>query len=282
MTRPKDVWIRVATFVAVTYAFSSIFMYMVISSGEMTAVAVLGGMWSPLVGVFVTRLIFPDGRRRGSLSGLGWGWGKRRFQLWSIAIPVIYVGVTYLAVWLAGIGSIVDLPANRIWVFILQYSLRGLLMGSLLAFGEEVGWQGFMVPKLSEVTGFTGTALLRGVVWSVWHFPLILGGVYGTTDTPAWYRLACFTITMTGVSFAFAWVGLRSGSLWTAVLMHASHNVFIQSIYPGITESAGRMSWYVDEVGAWTALAAVGVAVFFWWRRGDLAASRLPGPGRPT
>jgi membrane protease YdiL (CAAX protease family) len=271
MTR-RDVWIRIATFAIVTYAWSSVFMYAVIASGEITALTAFGGMWSPLVGVFVTRLVFPDGRRRGSLAGLGWGWGGTRFQLWSVAIPIIYVGATYVAVWLAGVGSIVDAPASGIWIFILKYTAKGLLLGSVFAFGEEVGWQGFMVPLLSRVTGFTGTAVARGLVWSVWHFPLILGGVYGATDTPAWYRLICFTITMTGVSFAFTWIRLRSGSLWTGVFMHASHNAFIQTIYPGITEDGGRMSWYVDEFGAWTALAAVGVAVFFWLKRAELNA----------
>jgi len=269
MTR-RDVWIRIATFVGVTYAFSAVFMYTAIAAGRITALTALGGMWSPFIGVLVTRLVFPDGRRRGSLTGLGWGWGRTRFQTWSIAIPIIYVGATYAAVWLAGIGDIVDLPATRIGSFVLRYSLQGLLIGSFFALGEEVGWQGFLVPQLSKVTGFTGTALMRGVVWSVWHFPLILGGIYGTTDTPAWYRLVFFTITMTGVSFAFAWIGLKSGSLWTATLMHASHNAFIQTIFPGITNDAGGMDWFVDEFGAFTAAAAVLVAVFFWMRRREL------------
>ena len=70
-----DVWIRIATFVIVTFAWSAVFMYAAISAGEITSLVALGGMWSPLVGVFVTRLVFPDGRKRGSLAGLGWGWG---------------------------------------------------------------------------------------------------------------------------------------------------------------------------------------------------------------
>jgi membrane protease YdiL (CAAX protease family) len=210
------------------------------------------------------------GRRRGSLAGLGWGWGATRFQLWSVAIPIVYVGVTYVIVWLAHVGTIADVPATRIWGFVLRYSLQGVLVGSIAAFGEEVGWQGFMVPEVYRITGFTRAALFRGIVWSVWHFPLILGGVYGTTDTPAWYRLVCFTVTMTGVSFAFAWIGLRSGSLWTATLMHASHNTFIQTVFPGITEDGGKMAWLVDEVGALTAIAAVIVGLFFWWKRAAL------------
>ncbi len=42
--KPGDVWIRIATFVAATYGFSAIFMYMVISSGETTYVTALGGL----------------------------------------------------------------------------------------------------------------------------------------------------------------------------------------------------------------------------------------------
>jgi membrane protease YdiL (CAAX protease family) len=266
----RDIWIRIATFVAVTYGFSAIFMYMAISSGEITAVSALGGMWSPLVGVFVTRLIFPDGRRRGSLSGLGWGWGRTGYQLLSVAVPVLYVLASYLALWLAGIGRFSGAAPGEIATFVLRGLVRGLTLGSIFAFGEEVGWQGFLVPELRKVTDFTRTALLRGVIWSVWHFPLLAGGIYGTTETPLWYRLICFTVTMTAVSFAFAWLRLRSGSLWTGVWMHASHNRFIQGILPGLTVGAGATAWFVDEMGAFTAIAAVAVAFLFWRRRVDL------------
>ena len=272
MAQHRDVWIRIATFVAVTYGFSAIFMYMAISSGEITVVSALGGMWSPLVGVFVTRLIFPDGRRRGSLSGLGWGWGKTGYQLLSMAVPVLYVLVAHVVLVLAGIGRLGSATPSEFAFFVLVGVFRGLTLGSIFAFGEEVGWQGFLVPQLFKVTSFTRTALLRGVIWSVWHFPLLIGGVYGSTETPIWYRLICFTVTMTAVSFAFAWIRLRSGSLWTGVWMHASHNRFIQGIFPGLIVYGGRGAWFVDEMGVFTALAAVAVAFFFWRRRGDLPA----------
>jgi membrane protease YdiL (CAAX protease family) len=272
MTQRKDVWIRIATFVAVTYGFSAIFMYMAVSSGEITAVSALGGMWSPLVGLFVTRLIFPDGRRRGSLRGLGWGWGRTGFQLLSVAVPILYVFAAYAVVWLTGIGRFSDAAAGEGASFVLRTVAFGLTVGSIFAFGEEVGWQGFLVPQLFKVTDFARTALLRGVIWSVWHFPLIIGGVYGTGETPLWYRLVCFTVTMTAVSFGFAWLRLRSGSLWTGVWMHASHNLFIQGVFPGLTVSAGAAAWFVDEMGAFTAIAAAAVAFVFWRTRGALGA----------
>jgi membrane protease YdiL (CAAX protease family) len=273
---PRDVWIRIATFVAVTYAFSSIFISMVVMSGEITILAAFGGMWSPFVGVLVTRLIFPDGRRRGSLAGLGWGWGKTRYQLASYALPILYVGATYVVVWLTGIGRFTDTAPGTVAVWALKNIGMGLVTANLFAFGEEVGWQGYLVPQLYRVTSFTKTALLRGIIWSVWHYPLLLGGVYGAQDTPAWFRLVCFTITMTGISFAFAWLRLKSGSLWTGTWMHASHNKFIQGVFPGMTIAAGTTAWYVDEMGALTAVAAVIVAFLFWRKRGALpAAERL-------
>jgi membrane protease YdiL (CAAX protease family) len=267
---PRDTWIRIATFVGVTYGFSAIFMGVAISSGEITAVSALGGMWSPLVGVFVTRLIFPDGRRRGSLSGLGWGWGRTGYQLLSVVVPILYVGASFAVVWLSGIGRYAGSTPGELTGFVLRGVFRGLTLGSLFAFGEEVGWHGFLVPELRKVTDFTRTALLRGVIWSVWHFPLLAGGIYGPTETPLWYRLICFTVTMTAVSFVFAWLRLRSGSLWTGVWMHASHNRFIQGIFPGLTVYGASAAWFVDEMGAFTAIAAVVVAFLFWRRRGEL------------
>jgi membrane protease YdiL (CAAX protease family) len=173
------------------------------------------------------------------------------------------------------VGRFTDASAGAVTEFILKSAATGLIMGSAFALGEEVGWQGFLVPQLSRITGFTQTALLRGVIWSVWHFPLILGGVYGAQDTPAWYRLVCFTVTMTGVSFAFAWLGLRSRSLWPGVFMHSMHNTFIQGTFPGVTEDAGRMSWFVDEMGVLTAIAAIAVAVIFWRKRGELRPNEM-------
>jgi len=49
-------------------------------------------------------------------------------------------------------------------------------------------------------------------------------------ETPLWYRLTCFTVTLTSVSFAFSWLRIRSGSLWTGVLLHAMHNTLNKGI----------------------------------------------------
>ncbi|MFH1689962.1 MAG: hypothetical protein ABIE42_06955 [Candidatus Eisenbacteria bacterium] len=108
MPSRRDTWGRIATFVGVTYAWSFIFMGMAIKSQEITLVSAFGGMWSPFVGILVPRLIFPDGRRRGSLGGLGWGWGKTRWQVTSWFLPALYVGLAHGAVWAFGFAGFTD------------------------------------------------------------------------------------------------------------------------------------------------------------------------------
>ena len=272
MLSRKDTWIRIGTFVAVTYAWSFIFMGMAIHHGEITLLAALGGMWSPFVGVLITRIIFPDGRRRGSLAGLGWGWGRTGWQVGSWFLPALYVGVAHAALWLSGLEAFTEAGIGPIAAFVVKRVAMGLTIGAALAFGEEVGWQGFLVPQVYRLSGFTTSAFLRGITWSVWHWPLIIGGVYGPASTPVIYKILCFTVTMTAVSFAFTWFRIRSGSLWTGVWMHAAHNIFFQSVYPGLTQNGPHSAWLVDEFGAFSVVAAVLVGVFFWRQRGALDA----------
>ena len=277
MTERQATWAQVATFVAVTYVWSWIFMYLAISAGEITPVAALGGMWSPFVGLLVTRMLFPVGRRRGSLAGLGWKWGETRWQLWSYFLPVLYVGAAHSAAWALGFADFADATAGPMILRVLRAVALGTVLGSIAAFGEEIGWHGYLVPQLYARMGFTKTAFTRGIIWSVWHYPLIIGGVYGTTETPLWYRLVCFTVTLTAVSFAFSWLRIKSGSLWTGVLLHAMHNLYLQEVFPSLTVDLPRTPYVTDEFGAFSAAAAVIVAVVFWLKRGDLRETAPQG-----
>lgn len=259
---------RLVTFVVLTYGISSVFMAWAISAGSMRAggmLAGLGGMWSPGIAAILTQLIYKQ-----SLRGFGWGWGKTRFQVWSYVIPILYVGAVHGIVWLSGLGDFNSDPLTVSLGSTLKNIALVTVGGSFFALGEEIGWVGFFVPQLAKITSFTKTALLRGIVWSVWHYPLIIGGVYGPGNVPTWYKLLFFTITMTGVSFAFSWMRLKSGSLYTGMFMHASHNLFFQGIFDRLT-SETKMTWYfVDEFGAISAAVAIVVALIFWSMRRQL------------
>lgn len=110
----------------------------------------------------------------------------------------------------------------------------------------------------------------RSIVWSSWHFPLIIGGDYRGVG-PVWYSVLCFTVIVTGLGFLTAWVRLKSGSVWPAVLAHASHNLFIQSIFDPMTRHTPMTGYVLGEFGAGLALALTVVAWICWRKRGVLA-----------
>src|SRR5262249_3568404 len=80
----------------------------------------------------------------------------------------------------------------------------------------------------------------------------------------------CFTVMVVSMSFVFAWMRLKSGSLWTGAILHASHNLYIQGVFTPITGDTGKTKWFVDEFGCVVPLVAVAFAVYFWTRRREL------------
>lgn len=261
-SKVSPVLVRVGAFVLLTFALSAPCQYMVISSGNMMAgggLYALGGMWSPGIAAFIIAALF-----RQRISSFGWRWGKTRYQVWSLLTPFLYSLAGYGLVWILGLGDLIpDQALKRI-----QYLFPlGLPVTCMAALGEEIGWDGFLVPQLASRYRFTTVAFARGFIWSVWHYPMIIAGVYAN-QTPVWYNLICFTILLTGISFAFAWFRLRSRSLWTGMFFHASHNWFIQAYFTRITAATALTAYFIDEFGAALALMACAIAFVFWKMRG--------------
>jgi membrane protease YdiL (CAAX protease family) len=154
------------------------------------------------------------------------------------------------------------------------------LVGSFAALGEEIGWRGLLVPELAKRVGFTRTALISGMIWAVWHYPLLLHGALRSSEPPAWYAVGYFTLLIVAMSFPMAWLRLRSESLWTAVLFHAVHNAAIQQYLTPMTAQSVLANCFVDETGAAMLPFAVQLAVFFWRRHAEVEV--LPGRSVPA
>lgn len=272
------------TFLLLTFALSSIFYFLIIKSGHLAAgggVYVYALMWSPATAAMITCKIF-----RRDLGTLGWKWGKARYQVMSYLIPLLYATITYVAVWIFHFGGFYDhdfvyrvtqrfgLGPMPAWAGITLYFLfaatTGMVLNCASALGEEIGWRGFLVPQLARNYSFTTTALVSGLVWSLWHYPVLIFADYNS-GTPIWYGLTCFTVMVVSGSFIFAWMRLKSGNLWTGALLHASHNLFIQSFFDPLTTDTGRTKYIIGEFGCGLALVSTAFAIYFWTRRKELS-----------
>lgn len=137
-----------------------------------------------------------------------------------------------------------------------------LLLPSVL--GEEIAWRGFLVPELAKFMSFTGVALTSGLIWSVWHWPVMFQGIYGNDTTPLYFQLFFFTLSTTSSGVIMAYLRLKSGSLWTAVIFHMSLNVFLQKVFTPLTLENQNSDWYMDDSGAVLAIVTSIAALYFW------------------
>ena len=250
----------IATYLVLTLALSAIFWTIMIRAGTLGAgggLYVMLLMWCPGVAGIAAQLI-----HHRTLRGLGWKWGSTRDQFISYFLPVLYGGIVYGLVWTTGLGTFEAgrVPAGGLARFLGVVATTGFLQSLLFATGEEIGWRGFLVPHLSRVTSFRNTALISGVVWSVWHWPLLLFADYNA-GTAAWFGLACFSTMVIGISFAMAWLRLHSGSLWTGAILHATHNLWIQGVFDRVTGDTGPTEWIIGEFGIGLAV----VLAFIGW-----------------
>jgi len=274
----------IALFLALTLGLSCIFYVPLVTLQPSPAFMpyVTGLMWSPAIAALLTVRF-----RRLDLASLGWGWGEHRWNLTAYLVPLGYAGLAYAAVWIFGLGGFADAenikqartflgwkdahPALVVIGYALLMATAGMAISLATALGEEIGWRGFLAPRVAKLAGFMPSVFIVAVIWGAWHMPLILLGGYNA-ETEWWVAIPCFMVLVLGVSLIAAWLRLKSGSLWPAAILHASHNLFIQRVFTPLTGPRGEVTPYViDEFGIAVPVAILIFAIWFWKRRAEVA-----------
>jgi membrane protease YdiL (CAAX protease family) len=254
---------QIGLYLTLTALFSSVFYAFIIATGRAhggRGAYATGLMWCPALAAIISC------RLNGiALRTLGWGWGKWRWQWLAYTIPLGYATVAYTVVWRAGLGGFPDpefvtwVRTSFAWAGVSDWlavagafafiATTGMAASMGHALGEEIGWRGFLSPRMTQVFGFTSGAALTGMIWTTWHLPILLFADYNG-GTPWWFGMSCFTVMVGSMSVIMAWLRRASGSLWTGAIFHASHNLFVQSFFTPATSARGSATPYaIDEFG---------------------------------
>jgi membrane protease YdiL (CAAX protease family) len=234
---------------------------------------VLAWMFMPAVASIVARLALREGFADVSLRLGGREGASAVFLGWVYPIAVGFL--TYGIAWATGLAEfqrplsprshlfVDSAVANFLASFLITATL-GTAVNCLAAFGEEVGWRGYMLTRL-VMSGVPRPVFISGVIWAFWHVPLILSGQYAAGSQP-WLSAILFVISTVAAAYLAAYLRLKSGSVWPAVITHGAWNAIIQGTFDRATagkpQAAGESGWLTTIVsivimllvtrGAWT------------------------------
>jgi CAAX protease family protein len=169
---------------------------------------------------------------------VGWKWYLAPFLL----APALIVGGVYLNAALTGVppdfstvmaykifGKSASLP-----LFILPFFLVDFISN-----GEEIGWRGYVLPRLQAKYGALTSALIVGVIWGFWHLPKYL-----THWDPVSFAWFMGHTTVASILYAWLYNGTR-GSLLLVTLFHAATNATGVFMPMANTVSSGNMGAYI-------------------------------------
>ena len=209
-------------------------------------------MATPTIGVLVLLLVLtPDGYQRNGWAQLALhrpGW-----PAWPLALiaPTAILSVSYGAAWLVGVLSF-DFEPDALINLVIN-----IVIISLYAVMEEIGWRGYLLPHLGS-DGNMRAALIVGFLHGVWHLPLML---LTTAYNPAGNRLITvpiFLAILTGAGVIYAYLRWKSASLWPVIIAHGTLNAVLGTFQQAaITPDVATAAYLTGETGLFTLAAVV-------------------------
>jgi len=127
----------------------------------------------------------------------------------------------------------------------------GASFGLIAGFCEEIGWTGFALPKMARGGNALAAAALLGVIWSLWHVPVVDYLGTSTPHGPYWLRyFLAFAAAMTAMRVLIAWVYVNTQSVVLAQLMHAGSTGALVVLSPAQVSAGQEAFWYAVYAAA--------------------------------
>lgn len=271
-TKGKETWTAILIFLTIVAVISTPFHYAIVNLYP-SRIYVGALMWCPAIAAIITLKL-----KRRPISSIHWKWADWKYIRMSYFIPAIYVLITYILIWIFGLGGLSNEESIMEWA--TELGLVGIgtlkptfsvITGAILlgtvgviramatVLGEEIGWRGFLIYESRKVLSFTGVSLFVGFIWAFWHWPILL--YYSSNITLEFITFFVFVISM---SFIMTYIAFKSKSLWPGVIFHSVSNVFVQKIFPPLTENIEGTEHWLGENGIMFAMVTFVFAIYFW------------------
>lgn len=236
----------------------------------------VGIMWFPAVAVWLTKLLTKEKIRFGLQSEIGFVVKDHRkngryYVLAVLAPVVIYmVGANAIVyVFYSENFDFTGISAKSVINAVVMALGVGIIYSLIQGLGEEIGWRGFLMPRLRKQVPMPAMLVISGIIWGLWHAPLLWNGHLFGTDYK-WAPWGGILMMCVFCIFYGAWcyyLYVRSGSIFVCALAHGLHNICYSSfILIGVKEELLEDMMNQFGVVCLTLLPAMFLGAWAFWR----------------
>ena len=232
--------------------------------------------------VIITFTVTPRGRRRALWGEFGLNRSGKRLWPFAVLVPMLLAGSAYAAALALGVADLrpVELTSSGVASWSLNLVVTLAFM-TVLFLAEEIGWRGYLLPRIQQLTSRRRAALVTGFIHGCFHLPLILVATTYDQHGSRWLVAPAVvaTITMGGVFYAYVWD--RTHSVWPVSLAHGAVNTaFGLGAAAVVAGSQTDLAYVADESGVATFLAVAFVGGVLLarapvWRRNPAVAATV-------
>ena len=157
-------------------------------------------------------------------------------------------------------------------------AIVGLVLVSMLACFEEIGWRAWLLPRLMNRIGARRAVVATSVIWALWHVPFALAGIQHVNGVPPTTTALMMPIGIAASGLFLGWLWVRTRSIWIVALAHGALNDWGQYAFKYMRDFPVRDQVIVLEAGS-LALLVVGsvlVVLAFPHRAGVVRDTREP------
>ena len=237
---------------------------------------------APVIAVaLTTAFVVPKGQRRAVWRAVGFHPRRGRGLLLAVLGPMAIIAVSFGVAAAFGVVRFPG-PGPGFGIALLNLAVTVIIVG-VLFLGEEIGWRGYLLFRLAELTSGRRAALLTGAFHAIFHLPLLLLTTTYQNEGNRWIVVPMVMVTLTLAGAWYGWLRLWSGSIWPVSLSHSAFNNVIEGVAGvAIATSPATMAYVTTETGVATMIIMVLVAGYLLTRRAADFAKAEPEGARPT
>ena len=266
---------QIVVFLCITYGLTLAIALALPHAG----IAPLLAIAVPVIAVALTvAFTVPRGQRRAVWAAVGFNPRRGRGLLIGVLGPAAIIALSVGVAAAFGVVQFPGLPPG-FGRAVLNVTLT-IIIFAVVFLGEEIGWRGYLLFRMAELTSGRRAAVITGAFHAIFHLPLLLLTTTYQSEGKRWIVVPMVMVTLTLAGVWYGWLRLWSGSIWPVSLSHSAFNNLMAGVVGlAVVTSPAKMAYVTTETGVVTMIIMVLVAGYLLTRRAadfDKAEPKTP------